>query len=309
MDIMTLTMNPAVDISAGVMQLVAGKKLRCSTPTYEAGGGGINVASVIHELGGKATAVYAAGGATGKMLQNLLAGKDITQEYIEIEGRTREDISVLEEATQQLYRFVMPGPEMKQEEQIRCLEKLRSFQPPPKYLVISGSLPPGASSEFYRQVVREMKPQGTKIILDTKAETLKEVAREGVFLLKPNMNELKELADGNLNEERDQEQISRNLVEKGKAEVVVVSLGAAGVLVVSEKLSERVRAPSVPIRSRVGAGDSMVGAITLALSRGHSLRDAVYYGIAAGSAAVMTPGTELCRREDVERLFSRLSEQ
>jgi len=309
MDIVTLTINPAVDISVGVKKLVVGKKLRCDTPVYEAGGGGINVATVIHELGGEATAVYAAGGATGRMLQNLLAAKGIDQEYIEIEGRTREDISVLEEASEQLYRFVMPGPEMNQKEQAQCLEKIKGFQPPPKYMVISGSLPPSVSSEFYRQVVREMKPQGTKIILDTKAETLKEVAQEGVFLLKPNMNELKELAGENLNEESDQEQISRNLLEEGKAEVVVVSLGAAGVLVVADELSERVRAPSVPIRSRVGAGDSMVGAMTLALSRGRSLREAVNYGIAAGSAAVMTPGTELCRREDVERLFSKLSKQ
>jgi 6-phosphofructokinase 2 len=309
MDIMTLTMNPAVDISVGVKQLVAGKKLRCNTPIYEAGGGGINVATVIQELGGKAVAVYAAGGATGQMLQNLLADKGIDQEYIEIEGRTREDISVLEETSGQLYRFVMPGPEINQKEQAQCLKKLQSFGSFPKYLVISGSLPPAVPSDFYRQVIREMKTHGTRIILDTKADTLKEVSNEGVFLIKPNMNELRELAGRDLNEEKDQEKVSRNLIEQGKAEVVVVSLGAAGVLVVSGELNERIRAPSVPIKSRVGAGDSMVAGTTLALSRGRTIKQAIRFGVAAGSAAVMTPGTELCRRQDVERLFSRLSEQ
>jgi 6-phosphofructokinase 2 len=300
-------MNPAIDVSIEVKQLVAEKKLRCESPHYEAGGGGINVAKVIFELGGKAVAVYAAGGSTGQMLRNLLDAKGIDQQCISIEGRTREDIAVLESTSGQLYRLVMPGPTLSSEEQNRCLGILKDLSSFPEYMVISGSLPAGVTPDFYQQVVREMKKQGTEIILDTEAQTLKEVVQEGVFLIKPNMNELRELAEKDLKQEKEQEQTAHDLISGGRAEIIVVSLGAAGVLFVSEDISERIRAPSVSIRSRVGAGDSMVAGITLALSQGRSITEAVNYGIAAGSAAVMTPGTQLCRREDVERLFSQLS--
>ena len=306
MKIMTLTMNPAIDISIGINQLVVGKKLRCSTPGYEAGGGGINVAKAIHELGGAAIAIYAAGGPTGQKLKSLLDKKNIEQQCITIEGLTRENITLLEENSGQLYRLVMPGPTLNNKERDICLNKLKNLSPYPEYMVISGSLPMGIPPDFYIQVVNDMKERGIKIILDSKAEILKEVAVKGVFLLKPNMNELQKLAGKELNEEKEQEHAARDLVNMGKAEIVVVSLGSAGALVVSQQIIERMRAPSVPIRSRVGAGDSMVAGITLALSQGRNIREAAIFGIAAGSAAVMTPGTQLCRREDVERLFSHL---
>ncbi len=306
MNTMTLTMNPSIDISTEIKQLMPGKKLRCNNPAMEAGGGGINVASVIHELGGKATAIYVAGGATGQLLEKLIEAKGIDHQGILIEGRTRENITLNEQSSNQLYRLIMPGPTVQEKEQHKCLETLNNRNSYPDYMVISGSLPPGVPAEFYRRVIRKMKTQDTKIILDTKAHTLKEAAKEGVFLLKPNMNELKQLAGKELNEEVEQEHVARELIKNKYAEIIVVSLGAAGILVVSETLNERLRAPSVPIKSRVGAGDSMVAGITLALSEGWSVKDAVKFGIAAGSAAVMTPGTQLCKREDVERLYSQL---
>lgn len=306
MNCVTLTMNPAVDISLEVGQLIPGKKLRCGNPFYEAGGGGINVARVIHELGGKATAVYTAGGPSGEMLKELLVEKMIEQQCIEIKSRTRENINMTEETSGQLFRLVMPGPDVSEDEQQRSLEAIRSLDVSPDYLVISGSLPPGVPDAFYGQVIQECRARGTRVILDTKAETLKAVIGDGVYLLKPNMHELSQLTGKELDKEKVQEQAARNLVDDGKAEIVVVSLGAAGVLVASNEMNERVRAPSVPIRSRVGAGDSMVGGLTLSLSQGKPVREAVQFGLAAGSGAVMTPGTQLCRREDVERLFAEM---
>ena len=306
MRIMTLTMNPALDVSIAVDQLVAEKKLRCTSPLYEPGGGGINVAIVIHELGGTASALYAAGGATGQMLRELLEAKGIEQQPVPIEGRTREDITLLEKTSGQLYRLVTPGPKLSDHEKSACLHKLANLGFSPEYMVISGSLPRGVGPDFYIRVIRMMKPHGTRVILDTKAQSLKEVIKEGVFLVKPNMNELRELAGGELAEEAEQERFAAQLVAEGGAEIVTVSLGAAGALVVSDRIRQRIRAPAAPIKSRVGAGDSMVAGLTLALSQGRSVAEAVKYGIAAGSAAVMTPGTQLCRRRDVERLFAQL---
>lgn len=306
MQVVTLTMNPAIDVSVRVDQMVPERKLRCSRPTYDPGGGGINVARVVRTLGQECLAVYAAGGATGQHLDDLLDSRAVQRKHIPIEGSTREDISVFEEASGQLYRLVMPGPELTDKEQNRCLEALKELDGSPDYAVLSGSLPPGVGPDFYRKVVRTLKPHGTKLIVDTKSDVLQETVQEGVFLIKPNMRELSGLAGKELDHEKQQEQAARDLVDRGMSEVVVVSLGAAGVLLVSCEATERIRAPSVPIKSRVGAGDSMVGGITFGLARGLPLRDAIRYGIAAGSATVMTPGTQLCRREDVEELFDEI---
>lgn len=306
MQIVTLTMNPAVDVSVGVDQMVPDRKLRSSNPIYDPGGGGINVARVIHTLGGACRAVYAAGGITGRHLGDLLTSIGVEHQQIEIQGRTREDIAVIEETSEQMYRLVMPGPELSEEEERQCFEAMENLGDTPEYVVISGSLPKGIASDFYRRVVRLLKPSGTRLIVDTKSDVLKETIAEGVFLIKPNMRELRQLTDKDLDQEKEQERAAQQLVEGGLCEVVVLSLGAAGVLLVTGATSQRIRAPSVPIRSKVGAGDSMVGGITLGLAQGMSIRDAVLYGTAAGSAAVMTHGTHLCDADDVQRLFERL---
>ena len=130
---------------------------------------------------------------------------------------------------------------------------------------------------------------------------------EGVYVVKPNLRELSDLADHDLQGAAQQEAAVMDLVHWGHCEAVVLSLGAAGVLLGSASGCERFRTPTVPIVSKVGAGDSMVAGLVLSLARGWSLHEAVQYGIAAGAAAVMTPGTELCRREDAERLYARLT--
>lgn len=306
MQMVTLTMNPAIDVTVSVDQMLTDRKLRSSRPTYEPGGGGINVARVIHMLGGQCQAVYAAGGATGRQLDDLLASKGVECRRIEIEGRTREDIAVIEDSSEQMYRIVMPGSELNQDEERRCFEAMENLDETPEYVVISGSLPRGVASDFYRRVVAALKRRGTRLIVDTKPDILEEAVAEGVFLIKPNMRELRQLSGEDLDQETQQESAAKEMIDRSLCEVVALSLGAAGVLLVTRGGTERIRAPSVPIRSKVGAGDSMVGGITLGLAQGRSIRDAVRYGIAAGSAAVMTTGTQLCRADDVEKLFAEL---
>jgi 6-phosphofructokinase 2 len=307
MRIVTLTVNPALDVSVNVNRMSAGQKLRTKTPQYHAGGGGINVAEVIHNLGGSVIAVYAAGGATGRMFCELFEQSGVVQHCVWTEGFTRESITVFEEVSGQQYRLVMPGPSLSEQEQEACLDALRGLEPY-QYLVISGSLPEGVSSDFYGHAIREAKKINANVILDTKPKTLKEVLdHQSVYLIKPNLRELSELAGSELGTEKDQQRQARDLIDAGRAEVVVVSLGSAGVLLVTARTSERMRAPSVPIRSRVGAGDSMVGGMAFALSEQKPVREAVMYGIAAGSATVMTPGTQLCSRDEVMELVESLA--
>ena len=305
--ILTLTMNPSVDKSSRVDNVVPERKLRCESPRYEPGGGGINVSRAIRRLGGESVTVYPAGGPSGQMLRDLLDKEGLGHHPIQIKGWTREDFIVREESTDQQFRFGMPGPVLQDKEWNRCLSEVPRIDPNPYYIVASGSLPPGVPKDFYARVARLAKDLGAKLVVDTSGEALSLALREGVFLIKPNLRELKEVAEHEIEDELQQEDLARHIVSSGQSEVVVISLGVAGALAVTEEGCERLRAPTVSIKSRVGAGDSMVAGIVLSLTRGLSLKDAVIFGVAAGAAAVMTPGTELCRREDAERLYKHMT--
>lgn len=307
-DIVTITVNPVLDKSAEIEQVAPDRKLRCQPPRFEPGGGGINVSRAIQQLGGDSLAVFTTGGPFGKMFERLLDEEGVSSHPLPISGYTRESFTVFERASSQQFRFIMPGPELRQTEWKDCLSAVADISPAPKYIVASGSLPPGAPEDFYGRLAEVVKGSDSKLIVDTSGGELRAAVEHGVYLLKPNMRELKDLAGGKIETEEELEQVAEQLVENGKAQVVIVSLGAAGALLVAEGVSERVRAPTVQIRSKIGAGDSMVAGIVLALSRGQSLSEAARYGVAAGAAAVSTPGTELCPRDLTDSLFRKISE-
>ncbi len=301
--IVTITLNPAIDKSSSVAHVVAERKLYCKAPRFEPGGGGVNVSRAINKLGGESLLLYPAGGLTEKRLQELMDEEGLNHRPFPIEGMNRESLVILEESTGQQYRFGMPGPPLRKEEWETFIRELASMEPSPDYVVASGSLPPGAPRDFYARVARVGKKRGGKVIIDVSGEALDAALREGVFLLKPNVREFRELVGNEIKEESQIKAAARKMVESDRCEVLVISLGAAGALVVSEKFAEHILPPTVPIISKVGAGDSMVAGIVLSLARGNPLRESVLFGVAAGTAAVMTPGTELCRREDAERLY------
>ncbi len=303
--ILTMTMNPAVDKSAAVPELVAGPKLRCTKPRREPGGGGINVSRAIRKLDGQSTALFPAGGPTGEMLADLLDDEGVAYDRVSTEQYTRVNVTIFEKSTEQQYRFAMPGAALQESEWQECLKRIDSPESP-HYVVASGSLPPGVPEDFYARVGRTAREAGARFLLDASGAALQQAACEGPFILKPNAREFAQLTGEPFESEQQQEQLARNLVEEGCCQVLVLSLGAAGVLMVTRESSERIRSPSVPIRSKVGAGDSMVAGIVLGLARQMDVRTAVHLGVAAGAAAVMTPGSELCRLEDVKRLHKRL---
>jgi len=304
--IVTITLNPAIDKSSSVDHVVAERKLYCKPPRFEPGGGGVNVSRAIKKLGGKSLLLYPTGGLTGKRLQELLDEEGLNHRPFPIEGMIRESLVILEESTGRQYRFGMPGPKLRKKEWELVLQELAAMEPSPDYVVASGSLPPGAPSDFYARVARAGKKRGAKAIIDVSGEALKEALEEGVFLIKPNVREFRELVGEDIKEEAQIRDEAQKMVKSGRCEVLVISLGAAGALAVSEDFVERILPPTVPIVSKVGAGDSMVAGIALSLARGNPLRESVLFGVAAGTAAVMTPGTELCRRKDAERLYESI---
>ncbi len=304
--IVTLTMNPTIDTSSSAERVIAEVKLRCRQPRDDPGGGGINVSRAIKKLGGESLAYYPVGGWYGEKLKDLLDREQIRHVPIPIQEATRQDLIILDEGSGQQYRFQMPGPKLQASELDVCCTFLSEMEPKPQYLVASGSLPPGVPEDFYARIGELSHKIGARYIVDTSGKPLLHALRSKVFLLKPNLKELQMLAQKEIEEESKIESAAMNILRAGKAEVLLISLGAGGALLVTRDGYEHLRAPTVPIVSKVGAGDSMVGGMVLKLAQGAPLREAALYGVAAGAAAVMTPGTGLCRREDTDRLFKRM---
>jgi len=309
MKIATLTLNPALDKSTYIDKLKPEKKLRCEEPNYEPGGGGINVSRAIKILGGESLAIYAAGGPAGNKIKELLEKEKIDQDLIQIKNPTRENLMVTENLTGSQFRFGMPGSEISKEELQKCLERIEELPDDVEYLVASGSLPPGAPDNFYGKIAKIAQDKNIKCVIDTSGNALNEAANTGVYLMKPNLRELSDLAGKDEISGMQQEEIARKIIDEGKAELLIVSLGARGAMVASKESIEYVVPPTVKQESTVGAGDSMVGGLILSLSRGDGLQDAVKWGVAAGTAATITPGTELCRKKDVEKIYKWLSDK
>jgi 6-phosphofructokinase 2 len=303
--VVTVTVNPALDKNTTVRQLVAERKIKCERPRREPGGGGVNVARAIRRLGGEATALWSRGGATGEMFEMLFGEEEIPQQPIPIDEPTRENFIVYEHTSERQYRFGMPGPHLTQRDLARWLEAIDTLDPPPDFVVASGSLPPGVPEDFYVTMQAHL-PDACRFIVDSRGEALQAVIRTGVFLVKPNLRELEALVGELPQNDIAIRQRARAIIANGGAEVIVVSLGSAGALLVTADQTEHLRSPTVPIRSKVGAGDSMLAGIVHTLASGRSVQESVAYGVAAGAAAVMTSGTELCRQRDVQTLHGQM---
>lgn len=300
--IITVTFNPAIDKSTTVPALIAEKKLQCTTPFYEPGGGGINVARAVKKLGGNAIAYYLAGGCTGKMFTQLLTSEGIEVSVTETNKSTRENLVVFETASQQQYRFGMPGPVIAKTEWQACLTGIENTAEA-DFIVASGSLPRGVPADIYARIATIAQKKNAKLIVDTSGEALKQAAEAGAYLIKPNLGELAALlGKEELSIERVDE-AAREIINKGKCEVVVVSMGPAGAMLVTKEVVRHILPPAVKIKSTVGAGDSMVAGIVLSLAQNKSIEEAAQYGVACGTAATMNPGTELCRKEDADHLY------
>lgn len=303
--IITLTANPALDIYSTTEKLEPNEKLRCEKPIIDPGGGGVNVSRVIKRLGGESTAVYTMGGHTGELFADLLKKEGIDQDPVMVENDLRQNFAITETSTGHLYRFGFPGAELQRNEYEALLEKVDKCRQG-SFLVASGSLPPGAPVDFYARAAARANKCGLKFILDTSGKSYKGVLEEGVYLLKPNKNELKDLTGeiaGDLEQQRNQ---LLTILEKHRVEVIVLSLGGEGALLATKGEVRHFPAPQVEHVSSIGAGDSMVAGMVYSLSTGQPIEKAILYGLACGSATIKSPGTELLKKEDVQPLYEYL---
>lgn len=304
--ITTLTLNPSLDKSTHFSGLLAEQKMRCEIPRYDAGGGGINVSKAILKLGGHSLCIFTSGGSSGEMLETLITNQKIESAIIKTKNWTRENFIAVDDLSQAQYRFGFPGNELLDVEIDAILKSIQDLQS--DYLVISGSLNEGVSSDFYQKIAETAKALNIKVIVDTSGEALNKVLETGVYLIKPNIGELAKLIGVERLEMNEVAPAAQKLIEKGCAEIIVVSLGPQGAVLVTANQTEFVAAPNVVKKSTVGAGDSMVGAMTWALSQNKSLKEVVQWGVACGSAATMNEGTQLFNVADASRLFKELQQ-
>ncbi|MEQ1745672.1 MAG: 1-phosphofructokinase family hexose kinase [Saprospiraceae bacterium] len=301
MKIVTLTLSPALDKSTTVERIAPEHKLRCSAPKLDAGGGGINVSKGIQRLGSTSTAVFPVGGPNGQRLASLLTEAGVHAETVEVPGETRENFSVLETGNSLQYRFTLPGQYIGERDADACLDAVRRLGP--SVLVASGSLPPGLPETYYAKVAALAKQIGARFVLDTSGAALQAAAREGLYLLKPNLSELSGLVGVEKLEMNQVDDAAMEIIHRGTCEIVVVSLGPHGALLATRDGFVHIAAPIVEKRSTVGAGDSMVAGMVWAISEGKDPLEMAQIGVACGTAATMNLGTELFRPEDAWRLF------
>jgi 6-phosphofructokinase 2 len=302
-EIVTLTINPAIDIFVNVDRVEPTRKLRCSPPKRDPGGGGINVARVAHRLGADVLAIYPIGGQIGKLLQRLVEREDIASLVTPSHVETRENFTAYDETSGEQYRFVLPGSQLHRAEWEAVLDCLASLTERSKFVVASGSVPPGAPDDFFARVARRAKALGARSVIDTSGPALVAALNEGVSIIKPNLVELKEFMAAALETDEDCFAACRKLTADGRAEIVALTLGDQGAILVTAERAWRALPLQIGAVSTVGAGDSFLGGLVAALAGGKRLDEAFRVAVAAATAAVMMPGTGLCQPEDVKRLL------
>jgi len=302
--IVTLTMNPSVDLASDADAVRPVRKVRTRDETFDPGGGGVNVSRVLRELGADTVAVVAVGGVSGRLLEELLGEGGLPHVSVPTAGRTRVSYTVHDLGAKQEFRFVPEGPALEEGEWKAGLRALDSSEG--GWIVASGSLPRGVPADFYARAAADAHRRGRRFVLDTSGAPLRAALGHGLALIKPSRGEFETLMGESLGTPEAQEQAALRLVRDGSAGLVAVTLGHEGAILAEPEGVLRLPALDVPALGAVGAGDSFLAAMVCALSRGESPREAFALGMAAGAAAVVRPGTAHPRAADVEALRRRI---
>ena len=242
----------------------------------------------------------------GALLRELLDSEGVASQTFAIADETREDFFVSETSTGQQYRFILPGPRLNEAEWQECLKLVSSIEPFPRFVVASGSLPAGVPDDFYARIARIAKQRGARMILDTSGKALAVAVDEGVDLIKPNLREMRELSGSEPSDAGEWEEAAKAIVGNKRVAVVALTMGHLGAALITPDRVLRAKPLAVTPLSAVGAGDSFLAALIWRLASGADLADCFRQAVAAGAAALLNPGTELCRPHDVERLAAEV---
>lgn len=306
MNITTLTVNPALDKSAKVDGLIAEQKLKCHSIEFQAGGGGINISRVLRRLQIDSDCVFPSGGDNGMYLQNILLKEKIRISPIHVEEWTRENLSIVDTQTSMQYRFGMPGKPISKSEIDLITNTILKKIDENDILAISGSLTSNMPVDYYAQIIKSVAHKKVKVILDTSGPALKYTTTQPLFLIKPNQKELALLAEKDFLTTKEQEAFAMELVTSQKVKYVVVSMGSRGAFLASKEGIVYQSTPSIPVRSTIGAGDSMVAGLIYSIRHDYSPQKMLKFGVACGVATTMSEGTNLGSPETIQHVLELL---
>lgn len=308
-EILTVTLNPALDLSSETDRVLPDRKLRCAVPRVQAGGGGVNVSRAIAILGGTSRALVGVGGNTGTQLIQLLTEQPgLTALALELPHETRSSLSVIDRGAGQQFRFVMPGPTWSPQDAATADSRIVELAAQTDLLVVSGSVPPGLADNFFCRLADRL-PQRTRMILDTSGAALSAVAGagQGLYALRMDHDEAQMLSGHPCAELTEIAALARNLHRRGVAEQVLIAAGAQGTVLANDQGCWLTRPPVVRVHSKTGAGDSFVAGFTQALAQGHGPLEACRFGTAAAASAVTTPDTDLCSAAETQRYANEVT--
>jgi 6-phosphofructokinase 2 len=299
-------MNPSLDLFGAAQELHDDRKSRCDESAREPGGGGINVARNLQRMGDSALAVFPAGGVNGDLLRKLMTDNHTPFRSPDIAGETRQSVIITEKSSKKMYHLVFPGPQLQESEWQECLSVVKTIEPAPEFLVLSGSMPEGVPSDFFGQLATHAAGNGIKVILDTSEPSLRPCLDAGVYLAKLNRTEFSELGFSVDTDHKTLITDMRSLVAKGAAEVLIVTLGSKGAALVSKDgKTLHFTSPPTDIVSHVGAGDAFLSALVHHLHRGNSLEEAFRYGVAGAATAIQTTGNQLYDLDLLEDVYNK----
>jgi 6-phosphofructokinase 2 len=301
--ILTITLNPSIDISVAVPQLIPNDKLRCERYEKEVGGGGINVAKGLHRLGIDAQALFFSGGHNGQFIESKLLAEQIIIHPLRHDPETRENITVVDQERQLEYRLVNKGNEIYPGEEQMVLDKMDELNIKPEFLVLSGSPPPGLSNDFVKKIAAWCLTHESKLVLDLPGDPLGEALKYRPYLIKPNLKEISQIAGRKKLNQAEALETAKSWIEKELAEIIVISMGDQGAIICDKNESYMLTPPKVKSLSTVGAGDSMVAGLLYQLHNRSNLKEVLMMGIACGTAATLSRGTKLFEKEQAFKLY------
>ncbi|HEY79418.1 MAG TPA: 1-phosphofructokinase [Dehalococcoidia bacterium] len=303
--IATVTLNPSLDRTITVNGLVIDETNRWISTRLYAGGKGIDVSRAIHEMGGKTVAYGFVGGVAGRTVEILLDEEGVPFSFTPIEQETRTNYIISDTSTGRQTRIDAPGPRISKREFERFHSKMRRISPRPELMVVGGSIPPGLSGETYYDIISEAKDFGIRCMLDSEGKWLEAGIKAGPFLVKSNVHETEMLVDREIPDEAAIVEVARSLVGGG-TDIAVITQGKDGIIAATGDEVIKAVPPEVKVKSTVGAGDCLIAGMAIKMARGKQLLEACRLATAMGTACVLTPGTELCHRADVERLLPQI---
>jgi len=304
--IISLTLNPSLDYVLQVNSLALEETQRAENAFLYASGKGINVSRMLTRFGVQTSAWGFVGGLNGDRFSRILEEEGINTSFIPCQAETRLNVIITELKTYDQLRVSAKGPEISDKEIIKLYERINNLPEELEFVTFGGSIPKNVPKNIYKELIEIIKSKGIRCILDTSNEALTQGIQAKPFLIKPNLHELNEILEGEIISTIEEIKIAASKIVSEGVKNVAISLAKEGAIFVNESKIIHAFAPKVEVKSKVGAGDSMVAGLIYGLHRNLPEEDIIKYGIAFGTAAVLTIGTELAYKEDIEQILPEI---